>query len=131
MISGLAGAESILEVTSALYYVLDRNHLIRYANPAFCRSSRKHRSELVGRCLWDIWNPEEWVILRSAYDECLANQAPREFTFHNQDTNRFFSVELQPVSGELLVGMVDITHHLNQTAEIKVKSSSFASKLWS
>lgn len=101
-------ARLLASITDA-FFTLDHNWRFTYLNPQVERVLFKTQSELLGRCIWEVFPETVGSIFEQEYRRAIAQQTPVHFEEFSPPLGTWFEVRAFPHQEGLSVYFRDVT----------------------
>lgn len=99
-----------------------------YLNDVACRHSRFEKSEIVGKCMMDVYPGIERTELYERLKTCMQTRSSSKWESHftyEDGEQRWFDLSVQADEAGLLILSIDITQHKLAEHEIAAQSNRF------
>jgi PAS domain S-box-containing protein len=100
---------NILESISEGFVFVDRNWRIQYANEQWAALGVVNLSDLVGKCLWDIFPGLEESSFGQSYRKAMEDRVAMRVEDFYKPLNRWFHTNIYPSSGGISIFAQDVT----------------------
>jgi PAS domain S-box-containing protein len=100
---------NILENTTDAFFAVDHEWRFTYVNPEAEAITRRHRDEILGRTMWEVFPNITGSVFEENYREVMTKQTAVEFEASNRSGKKWFEVHAYPSNGGVSAFFRDIT----------------------
>lgn len=105
----LADHAALLESITDAFFALDREWRFTYVNQRALDYYGKHRDELLGRSIWDVFPVAAGTMLHEQYEKALRTQCSAAFETKSVLTGRWVDIRAYPTGQGLAVYFRDVS----------------------
>lgn len=100
---------AIFDHTSALVFVIDREHRMVFANRPFFEAVGMTPEAVLDRSLWDVFDADKYRVFKEGYDEVFRTGRPIECSRYDTEKDTHCTLTLSPLRDMVVVTVHDVT----------------------
>jgi|GEM_PF-6268035 len=119
---------ALLDQVPDLVFLVDEKHRLVYGNQSFFRVARLSRDQVLGVCMWSVWDADKYEVFKTGYEHVLATGERLDFPHYDMERDCHRHISMVPSDGCVLVTCHDVTG-LKRTIQELIWSNEVAHEL--
>lgn len=116
-----AQVTTILESITEAFFAVDREWRFTYVNHEAERMMRQEREDLLGKVVWDVYQPIRGTRFEAAFREAMAENRTIELEDYYEPLGMWLNVRAYPSATGLSVAFRDVTERKRAEEELRVR----------